>query len=48
MLAEETFKLKDAPFGVAGFGDFGVVRVRENPAVARLLAPYKRYPMLVA
>jgi hypothetical protein len=48
ILAEETFKLKDAPFGVAGFGDLGVVRVRENPAVARLLAPYKRYPMLVA
>jgi hypothetical protein len=47
ILAEETFKLKDAPFGIAGFGEFGSIRVRENPAVARLLGPYKRYPMLV-
>lgn len=48
ILAEETLKLKDAPFGIAGFGEFGSVRVRENPAVARLLAPYRLYPMLVA
>jgi hypothetical protein len=47
ILAEETLKLKDAPFGVAGFGEFGSIRVRENPAVARLLGPYRRYPMLV-
>ena len=26
-LAEETFKLKDAPFGVAGVNDFGVLRI---------------------
>lgn len=42
ILAEEIFKLKDAPFGVAGFGEFGVVRVRDNPAVARKLKPYRR------
>jgi hypothetical protein len=42
ILAEELFKLKDAPFGVAGFGDLGVVRVRENPKVAALIGPYKR------
>jgi hypothetical protein len=40
MLAAEAWKIKDAPFGVAGFGDMGVVRVRDNPMVARLLEPY--------
>lgn len=40
ILAEETFKLKDAPFGVAGFGEFGAVRVRDNPKAMRLLARY--------
>lgn len=42
ILASETFKLKDAPFGVAGFGDMGVIRVRDNPVVARRLAKYNR------
>jgi hypothetical protein len=46
-LALETFKLKGAPFGVAGFGDFGPIRVRENPRVMAMLAPYRRYPVLV-
>lgn len=41
ILASELFKLKDAPFGVAGFGDFGVVRIRDNPKVAALLDPYR-------
>lgn len=37
MLAAETVKLRDAPLGVAGFGEFGVVRVRGNPiAMAKL------------
>jgi hypothetical protein len=48
IMAEETFKLKDAPFGVAGFGEFGAVRVRDNPKAAGLLAPYRRNPVLVA
>jgi len=38
LLAEEM--LKDAPFGVAGIGDFGVVRVRENPRIKALIGPY--------
>lgn len=42
ILASEAFKLKDAPFGVAGFSDFGAVRVRDNPMVARMLQPYGR------
>lgn len=41
LLAAEYWKLKDAPFGVAGFGEFGVVRVRSNPKVAELLARYR-------
>lgn len=40
MIAAETWKLKDAPLGVAGFGDLGLIRIRDNPKVARLLAPY--------
>lgn len=40
--AEEIWKVKDAPFGVAGFGDFGSIRVRENPKVMALLNPYRR------
>lgn len=47
ILAEEIFKLKDAPFGVAGYGEFGAVRVRDNPKVARMLAPYRRDAVLV-
>lgn len=40
--AAELFKLKDAPFGVAGFGEFGAVRIRPNPVVTRLITPYRR------
>lgn len=48
ILAEEMLKLKDAPFGVAGFGQFGAVRIRNNnPKVAALLNPYRRTPVLV-
>lgn len=42
VVAEETFKLKDAPFGVAGYGEFGAVRVRNNPLAAKMLMPYRR------
>lgn len=40
LVAAESWKLKEAPLGVAGFGDFGVVRVRDNPIVARKLDPF--------
>lgn len=46
ILAAETFKLKDAPFGVAGFGEFGVVRVRDNPKAAKKLARYTPLAMV--
>jgi hypothetical protein len=40
MLAEEIYKQKDSPFGIAGMDNYGAVRVRENPAIMRKLAPY--------
>lgn len=39
MLAVMDDKSKDAPFGVAGFGDFGI-RIRANPMVEQKLKPY--------
>lgn len=46
ILASETFKLADAPFGVAGYGEFGTVRVEDNPIAKRKLDPYRRDPIL--
>lgn len=48
VVASEIFKLKDAPFGVAGYGDFGPVRVRQNPIACAMIAPYRRDAVLVA
>ena len=48
ILAEETFKMKDAPYGVAGFGNYGAVRVRENPKVYDLVRRYIREPIQIA
>lgn len=45
ILAEETLKLKDAPFGVAGFGEFGSIRVRQNPKVRQFCGPFMRNPV---
>ena len=42
VLGAEQWKQKDAAFGVAAFGEFGALRVRANPVVAQLLAPYRR------
>lgn len=40
-VAAEFFKLKDAPFGLVGTSEFGVVRVpKQNPYVMKLLQPY--------
>lgn len=47
ILAAETFKLKDSPFGVGGYGNFGIIRVRDNPMAARKLQPFVREPVLV-
>lgn len=47
ILASQLHKLADAPFGVAGMSEFGVVRVRDIPAVSALLAKYRRDPYQV-
>jgi len=41
--ATQLYKAKDTAFGVAGFGDFGVLRVqaRMNPVAAALLAGFR-------
>lgn len=44
ILAAQLFNLKNSPLGVAGFGEFGVVRVRDIPQVEALLAKY-RHPV---
>lgn len=44
ILATETFKLKDAPFGAAGMTDLGIVRVRDNKAAQIKLAEYAPLP----
>lgn len=46
MIAHELFKMKDAPFGVAGATDYGTVTVRENKMVMKRLAPYILDPIL--
>ena len=47
ILAEEIYKLRDSPFGVGGYGQFGIVRARENPMVWARVGPYARDPVLV-
>lgn len=41
LLAADLFKMKDAPFGVAGVSDYGLARVQANPWLVELLRPYK-------
>lgn len=41
ILAYDLFKSKDAPFGVAGTTEMGVLRIRENPQVRQLLYNYR-------
>lgn len=47
--AMRIFKRYDAPLGVAGFGDFGAVRVSRylDPDVEQLLAPYRKMRNIV-
>ena len=47
-LAEETFKLKGSPFGVAGFDQFGPIRMRDNPKVMSMLKPYQDSVVMMA
>jgi len=38
--AADLFRRKDAPYGIAGFGEFGVVRIQQNAIVLQLLHRY--------
>lgn len=40
VVSAETVKLRDAVWGVAGYGDYGAIRVRNNPVAMGMLAPY--------
>lgn len=40
-IAAEMFKAKDSPFGVAGIGDLGIIKIQASPWVVELLRPYK-------
>lgn len=42
LIASDWFKLKDAPWGVAGISDLGVVRLNPNPWIAEQLRCYIR------
>ena len=42
LIASDWFKLKDAPWGVAGIADLGVVRLNPNPWIAEQLRCYIR------
>jgi len=48
ILAAETYKLREAPFGVAGFDQYGAVRIKTLPQVERLLAPFVLYESSLA
>ncbi len=40
ILATDLFKFKDAPFGVSGTSDYGIIRIQANPWLIELLRPY--------
>jgi hypothetical protein len=40
VIGAQLFRMKDSVFGVAGFGEFGVVRIQSNPQVMWLLRRY--------
>lgn len=42
IMAKDVLQQRDTRNGVAGFGDFGSIRVRQNPYVAMLLDPLRR------
>jgi hypothetical protein len=40
ILAADLFKMKDAPFGIAGISDLGIAHVQSNPWLVECLRPY--------
>jgi hypothetical protein len=47
IVASDTFGLRGTKFGVAGWGAYGDIRVRDNPMAMRKLAPYVLDDLLV-
>lgn len=47
LLAAKNFQMKDAPLGVAGMSDFGVVRVQDDRLAQSKLRPYVRNKIMV-
>lgn len=47
ILAGDYLSLGGMKFGVAGYGDYGAVRARISSPALAMLAPYRRYPILV-
>jgi len=48
MLASELFAMRNAPLGVAGVSDFGIVSVQQNREVTKLIAPFRKTPIGIA
>ena len=48
--ATSLYKSAEAPLGIAGFGDIGIMRLRQalHPVAASLLAPFRKETVLVA
>jgi len=44
VLASDLFHMKDTRLGVAGYGDMGIIRIRENGMLQTLLHYYIRQP----
>jgi hypothetical protein len=42
MLSSENFAMRNTPLGIAGVGEFGVLAVRQNRQITRMLDPYRR------
>ena len=42
MLASELFAMRNAPLGVAGVGDFGVVNIQQNREITLIIAPFRK------
>ena len=42
MLSSENFAMSNTPLGIAGVGEFGVLAVRQNRQITRMLDPYRR------
>lgn len=47
IISGDYLKLGGMSFGVAGYGDYGVIRARASKPALDMLHPYRRYPVLV-